>query len=160
MTEQEQQKFENDMRRVAPAAAPEELTDRLHAARPSAQPANPVRPNRISGSYDWLVSLRWLVAATPVIIAVIAIVRIESRPHIVATKPDAAAAGITANDVRVDHALVSSYDAVAQLPNGEPVRFRCNKWMDDVVMKDKSHGLVIQQSSPRVEVIPVRFETY
>lgn len=65
-----------------------------------------------------------------------------------------------ANVVRVDQALVSSYDAVAQLPSGEPVRFRCRKWMDDVVMKDKSHGLVIEQSIPRVEVIPVRFETY
>jgi hypothetical protein len=65
-----------------------------------------------------------------------------------------------ADGVQINRELVSSFDAVARLPTGEPIRFRCRKWMDRVVLEDKRRGLVIQQSSPRVEVLPVRFETY
>jgi len=75
-------------------------------------------------------------------------------------KPLPAAAGLVADDVQVDQELVSSFDVVAKLPGGEPVRFRCQKWRDQLVVTDKNRGVEIEQSSPRVEVVPVRFETY
>jgi hypothetical protein len=60
----------------------------------------------------------------------------------------------------VDQELVSTFDVVATLPGGEPVRFRCRKWKDQLVMTDKTRGVEFEENSPRVEVVPVRFETY
>jgi len=34
------------------------------------------------------------------------------------------------------------------------------KWEDQVVLKDKNRGLLVQESVPRWEVVPVRYETY
>jgi hypothetical protein len=73
---------------------------------------------------------------------------------------DNVAYGIKADEVQVDQELVSSYDVVAKLPTGEPVRFRCRRWKDQLVVTDKSTGMSIEQNNPRVEVVPVRFETY
>jgi hypothetical protein len=67
---------------------------------------------------------------------------------------------LRADDVKIDQRLVSSFDAVARLPGGEPVRFRCENWMDQTVVSDKSRGLVVENSRPRFEVVPVGFETY
>jgi hypothetical protein len=75
-------------------------------------------------------------------------------------KPLSAQYGLKADDVQVNQELVSSFEVVAKLPGGEPVRFRCQKWRDQLVVTDKNRGVEIEQSSPRVEVVPVRFETY
>ena len=72
----------------------------------------------------------------------------------------ATAAPLKADDVQIDHELVSSFDTIARLPSGEPVRFRCQRWMDQTVISDKERGLVIEQRRPRLEIVPVRFETY
>jgi len=72
----------------------------------------------------------------------------------------ATAAPLKADDVQIDHELVSSFDTIARLPSGEPVRFRCQKWVDQTVISDKARGLTIERRTPRVEVVPVRFETY
>jgi hypothetical protein len=74
--------------------------------------------------------------------------------------PLAAAYGFKADDVQVDQQLVSSFDVVAKLPGGEPVRFHCRKWNDQVVVTDTNRDMQIEQDSPRVEVVPVRLETY
>jgi hypothetical protein len=71
-----------------------------------------------------------------------------------------AADTIKADDVEINQELVSSFDTVARLPGGEPVRFRCQKWMDQTVINDKARGLTIEQRTPRLEIVPVRFETY
>jgi hypothetical protein len=110
---------------------------------------------------DFFVGLRWVMAATPVVVAAILFFRMASRPGGDPRKSSPTGSPTSKpNAVQVDHALVSSFDAVAELPDGEPVRFRCRKWMDDVVMRDPSSGVVIEHSSPRLEVVPVRFETY
>lgn len=72
----------------------------------------------------------------------------------------AAATPLKADSVQIDRQLVASFDAVARLPGGEPIRFRCREWVDEVVLQDKARGLVVEQRAPRLEVIPVRFETY
>jgi len=158
--EKEQERFESDLRRIAPAPAPADLMERLRAVRNFSQPASRPEPRRSSGMIDFFLGLRWVMAATSVVVAAILFVRMETRPAAEARKSSPATVPIKANAVQVDHALVSSFDAVAQLPDGEPVRFLCRKWIDDVVMRDPSHGVVIEHSSPRLEVIPVRFETY
>ena len=56
--------------------------------------------------------------------------------------------------------MVASFDAVARLPGGEPVRFRCREWADDVVVRDPARGIVIERRTPRLEVVPVSIETY
>ncbi len=67
--------------------------------------------------------------------------------------------GIKANAVQVGHSLLGSFDTVAKLPDGEPVRFRCRVWQDNVLIRDDAHGVVISQSTPRVVVTPVGFDT-
>jgi hypothetical protein len=64
------------------------------------------------------------------------------------------------DDVEIDRRLVAAYDAVAQLPGGEPVRFHCREWADNVVLRDQVRGVVIEQRTPRMEIVPVRIETY
>jgi hypothetical protein len=64
------------------------------------------------------------------------------------------------DDVKIAEDLVSSFDTVARLPDGEPVRFRCRQWVDKVTLSDNAHGIVLEQRTPRMEIIPVGFETY
>jgi len=109
----------------------------------------------------WLRGWRWLALATPATIGAIMIVRLESSPLTAPAKADPAEiAPVTASGVQIDHELVSSFDAVAQLPGGEPVRFHCQKWIDQMVLRDKYQRVLLSESSPRLEVVPVRFETY
>ena len=88
------------------------------------------------------------------------------KPHTapVSLSPDAetasAEAPAKADDVQIESELVSSFDTVARLPSGMPVRYRCREWVDEVTLRDRSRGLVVEKRAPRVEVIPVRFETY
>jgi hypothetical protein len=67
---------------------------------------------------------------------------------------------LKADRVEIDRQLVGAFDAVARLPSGEPIRFRCRQWMDQVVFRDSSRGVVVEKRSPRLEVVPVGFETY
>jgi len=161
VNEDEKERFEAELRRVAPASLPADLMARLRAPKTRPQPASQPKLAGNAGFVVWFMELRWLFAATPVVIAAIVVTWLELSPgdnsdiFTPANLP-----GIKANDVRADHALVTSFEAVAELPGGEPVRFRCREWRDQVQMRDNSHGLTIEQSSLRVEVIPVRFETY
>jgi len=67
---------------------------------------------------------------------------------------------IKADRVEVDQELLATFDAVTQLPGGEPIRFRCREWKDQVTLHDSARGVVIERREPRLEIIPVRFETY
>jgi hypothetical protein len=157
----EEQTFENELkRRLAPAKPPEEFMARLLAAAPRQKvPARAQtgmwRPGVVN--LDWARLLRWLVPASAV--AVLAVVLLQGS---ISLRPGstASAAPLKADAVQINEQLVSSFDAVAKLPTGEPVRFRFQKWMDDVVLRDKHRGLVVENRTPRIEVIPVGFETY
>ena len=88
--------------------------------RPVTQP----RPRRVSGFIELFAGLRWAIAATPVVIAAILFARSEFRPAGTTDKTKSAdAPGIKANALQVDHSLVSTFDAVAELPGGQPVRY-------------------------------------
>lgn len=162
MNELEQEQFEAELRRVAPAAVPAEFMARLNQARPQIRLAGPqvTRPEQeLSWQFNlsaWL--FRWLVPATALVGVALFVWRLSS-PGLL-TPATAQAPVITADNVQIDHKLVSDFDTVAQLPSGEPVRFRCRTWMDQVVLSDKNRGLLVEQRSPRVEIVPVSYETY
>jgi hypothetical protein len=105
-------------------------------------------------------AMRWLVPVTALVVMGALAWRL-SQPVIGRPAPEAPtpAPTLTADDVQIGEELVSSFDTVARLPSGEPVRFRCRKWMDEMVVHDKQRGVVIQKRTPRLEVVPVRYET-
>ncbi|MFO1512027.1 MAG: hypothetical protein U1F83_03790 [Verrucomicrobiota bacterium] len=167
MTDQELEKFEAELRQIKPVKLPDELVARLQA---SDLPA-PARPQKtISQSTTTLgfrQILRLLIPATAVICIVAVIWRgnqasnkkttPNASPQVAATTKSPL---LKADNIEIGKELVSSFDAVAMLPGGEPVRFRCQQWMDQVVVNDKSQGLLVENRTPRVVVVPVGFETY
>lgn len=161
MNEQEQQRFEAELRRAQPARLPKKFMDRLRAALPSAPVAHRVHDRAATDWSHWWRLIRWLAPALAAVALAFFIgrekFRSENTPQ---TKPLVAATGLKADGVQVDHELVSSFDVVATLPGGQPVRFHCRKWQDQLLVTDKSQGVKIEENSPRVEVVPVRFETY
>lgn len=178
MNENELERFEAQLRSVNPARPPAEFLQRLMSetavlvaerraqtalavlAEQSEATATPetVRASAPAARSSWLpLVLRWLVPAT----AVMALGAITWRANLRTGRgPETARTPVRADDVRIDQQLVSTFDAVAQLPSGEPVRFRCREWMDEVVLRDSRRGIEVARRVPRVEVVPVRFETY
>jgi hypothetical protein len=151
--------LETELRRLPPSAVPPDLMARLRAARVEPEPARSAAAERAVRWWDWVIGWRGLAWATPV--AAVWLLWLAWRPAAVPGRVILAEAhGIKADAVQVDHSLIASFDTVAQMPDGEPVRFRCREWQDDVVVHDGANGVLITQSTPRVEVVPVRFETY
>jgi len=163
MTDHELDAFEQQLRQVKPAKLPEEFATRLRTTEPKLVAGPEAKP--VTAAFpEYLrmlrMSLRWLIPATAMAVAVIVAWQgsqpSAQRPRGSVTAP----ATMKADDVKIDRRLVSSFDTVARLPGGEPVRFRCENWMDQIVLSDKSRGLVVENSRPRLEVVPVGFETY
>ena len=168
MTDHEQDRFEAELRRMSPATPPESMMVRLLAAKRPALPraTESARDDSSIPSLVWL--LRWLIPAAAVVIVSVTLWRggipssnRSSGPA--ASSEEIATAGspaLKADDVQIGQELVSSFDAVARLPGGEPVRFRLQQWMDQVVLSDSTQGLTVESRTPRFEVVPVGFETY
>ncbi len=162
MNESEQDQFEVELRSLRPAPLPETLAKRL-AALP---------PPRRKWMGSWRLLLRrngysswplywWVPAAAGMIVAGLLAWQWAEliREPLVPTQPAKTSPILRADDVEIDQQLVAVYDAIARLPSGEPVRFRCLEWRDEVVLRDSAQGVVIEQTTPRLEILPVRFET-
>ena len=164
MTGHEPELLEAELRRLKPAQPPEEFLARLVAARPGLPAPRETRWSAFSRCGDWWRLLRWLapgVAAVAAFVALWAVRVADPTPGRQGPTVAARAKGmLKADDVLIDRHLVATYDAVAQLPGGEPVRFRCREWADGVVWRDTARGVEIEQRTPRLEIVPVRFETY
>jgi hypothetical protein len=171
MTDQEQEDFERQLRQTRLARLPEDFAARLLAVEQQlncgveSTPPAASFPNYLQ---SLRLALRWLIPATAAALAV-TVVWHDSAPF--ASRPSGSTSGLQksaglnapllkADDVKIDQRLVSSFDAVARLPGGEPVRFRFENWMDQVVLSDKSRGLVVENRKPRVEVVAMGYETY
>jgi hypothetical protein len=163
MNDPESQWFEAQLTRLKPARPPQDFLARLVGAQPvrSASHRTPSGQGRLAETWVW--RLRWLATAAAAAVIVIGLAGRLSKP---ADKPQSQSApaslqpALAADDVEIDRQLVAAYDAVARMPNGEPVRFRCREWMDEVVLRDSARGIVIEQRTPHLEVIPVSFDTY
>ena len=165
MNNRDQELFEAELPRLKPARPSEEFMARLAATppKPRAQAQNCFRLRREAPSW-WRWSFRWLApaAVTATLAAALLAGRwpksiAHSLPH-VAMNP--ATPLVQHDDVEIDRQLVAAYDAVAQLPDGEPVRLLCREWRDKVTLRDPAKGIVIERQTPRLEVVPVSYDTY
>lgn len=153
--------METDLQKLKPARPPEELLARLIAA----QPALRAEPKPIAAPIVALrpLLLRWLAPIAAVLVMTIALSVWHSTHSGAKPRGQSAIASAKAgktDNVEIDRHLIAAYDAVAQLPGGEPVRFHCREWADNVVLRDPIRGVVIEQRMPRMEIVPVRIETY
>jgi len=170
MTSHEEKDFELLLRKTKLAKPPPAFTAQLLAAVAVAKdPAQVPQSLPLLTGYWRLFPrlLRWLVPAAAVGLVVAMVWRraepLVGGPANEFSSPqtsNSAAPFLTADEVKIDQQLVSSFDAVARLPSGEPVRFRCENWMDQVVLSDKAHGVIAANRQPRFEVVALRFETY
>ena len=163
MTEHESENFERQLRRTRPARLPASFAARLLAAEPKPSAgveSAPPAPSTADYLRTLRRSLRWLIPATAMAVAVMLAWQGSQPSAHRSMGSGAAPATMKADDVKLDQRLVSSFDAVARLPGGEPVRFRCENWMDQVVLSDKSRGLVVENRKPRIEVVAMGYETY
>jgi hypothetical protein len=164
VTDQEQERFETQLRQLKPGKLPEELVVRIQDAVGSRPESVTARPRHAGPGF--LQILRWLVPATAaVIVTAVLWHRQQDSGEPGASNVDlmegsVAGAPLKPESVQIGNELVSSFDAVATLPGGEPVRFRCQQWVNTVVVDDAKSGLVMQSRTPRVVVVPVGFETY
>ena len=161
MKEPEFNAFEAELRALSPAAPPQELLEKLMAARSVVKlPAAP-GPELEPGLGTGLKALwRWLIPAAAVAALALAgtvlLVRAPVKP----------APGMAVNEaapqetIEIDRRLLLAYDAVAELASGEPVRFHCQEWEETVTVRDPVRGIAIERRAPRLEVTPVRLETY
>ena len=140
MNDNDLERIEAQLRNVSPARPPATFLQRLKSETPvlvaerrahttlAHQPAQPVKsaaPETVRASEaatwsSWVsLVMRWLIpaAATLVVGAVIWRVNLPA-----ARGPEISSTPVKANDVRIDQQLVSTFDTVAQLPSGEPVR--------------------------------------
>ena len=155
MNDDEQNRYETALRRMTPAPVPVEFMARLQAAKPLPALVKTASRKPAWSGIAWWKILGW---ATPALAAALSVL-LYVTPRV--AQPYKSAHGLhVADDVKVDHELVTSFDVVATLPDGQPVRFRCLRWNDQMIVTDKRSGLEIEQSNPRVVVTPVRFETY
>jgi hypothetical protein len=162
MNEPDLELFERELRTLLPAAPPPDFMARLAGAQPCPAPVGasprtaPLTSPGAGRFFRWPFLLWWLSPAAALVLAVGLVWH-----HNVARRAVVAPRSVLkADSVRLDQQLVGTFDAVGRLPDGEPVRFQYQKWMDQLVVKDETSGVVIQQRTPRVEVIPVGYETY
>jgi len=163
MSDHEVEGFEADLQRLKPAEPPPALMARLAAVAET--PAGPPREIPTRRASLWDVLAPWLRWFAPAMTAVVVALVVWRWPHS-ATTPEGALApaptttALKPDDVQLDRRLVGAFDALAQLPGGEMVRFRCHEWTDRMVLRDAARGIEVVQSTPSFEVLPVRFETY
>ena len=153
MNEREHELMETELKRLKPAKAPQDFIERMMTGVPPTPTPKPQRRERTSELNEWwLPWLRWLAPVSAA--GLVVFVSVYQFPWAVQSE------AFKADDVQLSRKLISSFDAVAELPNGEPVRFRVREWSDETVVHDSARGLVVESSTPRLEVVPIAFETY
>jgi hypothetical protein len=158
------EQFEAELKRLRPAQPAPEMLSRISqelSSQPARAAGNGSTPRPL-WSWSWL--LRWVVPACA-LTALCAGFYWKHQATFLAQSPNRhlASSGrpvLKADKVEINCQWVADFDAVAKLPSGEPVRFRCEQWMDKIQWRDSAKGLVIEQTTPRLEIVPIRFETY
>ncbi len=161
MNEREQELFEAELRRLKPARLPDEYELRLNSPPPVPSREFETRQRSLARRPDWSLWLRWLAPLTAVAAALLVVVSQLNRGRNSAPPSSGASAPtLKADQVEIDRQLLGSFDAVADMPDGEPVRFRFQQWMEAVTLRDSVRGVEVVQRTPRIQVVPVSFATY
>ncbi len=167
MTEQEHQQLEADLSRLRPARPPTEFLERLAESAPAVRPSvKTSEPRRRPETPNWwaLFRFRWLAPATALAVLVAGgLLWRSGTPTGRGGIPRLTPLGkpiLKADKVEIDQQLVSTFDAVGRLPGGEPVRFRCRQWNDQMVLRDSARGVTVEQRTPRLQVVAVSYDTY
>lgn len=163
MNEFDPEQFEAELQTLRPARPPQRTVARLLAKLPTkVSPDASPSPMKRSSSL-WPGLLRWLIPAAAATVLLMCWWRESARTPV---KPSRAQQLISsaqpllkADKVEIDRQLVANFDAVGKLPSGEPVRFHCRQWMEKIWLRDTAKGLVIEQTTPHLEIVPIRFET-
>jgi hypothetical protein len=160
MSDSELEILENELKKLKPARLREESLARLAEARLEGRAS--ASPSYSGWFEQWRQRLAWLATATAAAAIMALVVTRDVTPRAIGQRPAASGANpaLKADKVEVDENLVTAFDAVAQLPDGEPVRLRCRQWMDEVKMSDSARGVSIERKVPRLEVVSVRYDTY
>ncbi|HTL19003.1 MAG TPA: hypothetical protein VL793_17320 [Patescibacteria group bacterium] len=147
--------FEAELKTLAPAEPSQRVVSAVLAsvAGPTAEHV-PV--------WNWGNYVRWLLPAAGIATVAFIVfgIPLSSPTQKRISLPATAKSALKADQVEIDRRLVANFDAVGTLPGGQPVRFRCAQWMDTVSLRDSADGLVIERTTPRLEIVPVGFETY
>jgi hypothetical protein len=160
MIEQDNESFEAELRRLKPARLPDDFQARLELARPRPPRRTAVGPGPQTESPGFWLWLRWLAPATAAVLVLALVVARNQRDGSAPPRTARVEPTLKADEVVIDRKLLASFDTVANLPDGEPVRFRCREWVDAVTLRDSGRGVEVEQRTPRLEVVPVSFETY
>jgi len=105
--------------------------------------------------------VRWLApAAVAGLALVLVLARTPRQPRSAPPPAEPGAVAMNADEVVIDRVLLGTFDAVATLPDGEPLHLRCRQWLEAITLRDSVRGVEIQRQTPRVDVVPVSFETY
>jgi hypothetical protein len=146
--------FEQELSRLRPAKVPPTLLrDLERACGPVVGCGRPTATHERAMSSWW----RWLLPVGGVTWALLFLLwKGEQSP---ARGSRSVAGEVRADQVEVDQRLVGVFDTIEPLPDGTAVRFRCRQWSDAVVLKDSVRGVTIENRTPRLEIVPVRFET-
>lgn len=163
MSDFHQDPFEKELLKLRPARPAQEFLDRLAQDRPKTQKNR--TPSGLQLIARWRSWIGWSLGAAMALLLVssgFVSYRARQTPVHQAAQPvvKSAESPLRADNVEIDRQLVGSFDTVTQLPNGEPVRLQCREWLDAIVLRDSTRGVVIERQAPRFEVVPVRFETY
>ncbi len=164
MSPSDLEQFEAELKRLRLAKPPPEVVDRvsMKLSSSSARPAATNEPERVH--WNWFMISRWLAPlGVAAVVFVSVYVKYHPRPPVVGQQQQIATSSaplLKADKIEIDRQLVADFDAIANLPSGQPVRFRCEQWMDKVQWRDSAKGLVVEQTTPRLEIVPIRFETY
>lgn len=153
MSDFDQSQLEAELRALAPARPPRPL---LNETLERLSPREVEDPG-----WDWRDALNWLIPTFGIgLIAVLVLFLPGAWVRRPAVRLPVVNASLKSDPIEIDHELLADYDAVGRLPDGRPVRFRCAQWVDKVSFSDSAAGLRIERTTPRLEIVPVDFETY
>lgn len=178
MNPQQEERFEAELKRLKPAPVPPELVSRLMAAR--SRPSAAARVSRPIPFWRQFwgggLPLGWRLAPAGFAVAVLALAALLAWPprtsvpgkqaltaSVTSNQPASQAENadvLDADHVEIEHNLLTAFDTVAEMPNGVPVRFNCQEWEDRVTFRDSRRGLMVERTVPRLEIVPVKYETY
>jgi hypothetical protein len=166
MIEFDPRQFENELQTLKPAKPSQQSLQRIRAQL--TQTSEPAVASRLrtTTAIKWDSIFRWFAPAiAAAAIAVLLLLHFHRTQSKTAPDPHPVASASTmpvlkADKVEIDRQFVTDFDAVTELPNGQPMRFRCEQWLDKVRVRDSAAGLMIERTTPRVEIVPVRFDTY